>query len=131
MNAITKVNKERLVCKRELKKRGWSSEMIDLLLPKPIVRPNPHSKKGKGEMYQWEFDEVLKVENSKTVYVVSASGKLLEPTDRHGRVKHLLRDGKARVITKKPFTIQLQYPSTEFTQHENKTQKQQPQIQAI
>ena len=72
-----------------------------------------------GAMYLWDFSKVLEVENSKNINVVSASGKLLEPTDRQGKVRHLLEKGKARVIARKPFTIQLQYASTEYTQHEN------------
>ena len=50
------------------------------------------------------------------VYVVSRSGKPLMPTERHGRVRILLRDRKARVINNKPFTIQLLYDSKEYTQ---------------
>ena len=30
------------------------------------------------------------------VYVISQSGKALMPTNRHGKVRHLLREGKAR-----------------------------------
>lgn len=38
------------------------------------------------------------------------------PTKRHGKVRRLLRDGKARVVRTEPFTIQLLYDSTEHTQ---------------
>jgi len=38
------------------------------------------------------------------------------PTKRHGKVKHMLREGKAKVIQRTPFTIQLTYDSKEFTQ---------------
>ena len=38
------------------------------------------------------------------------------PTKRHGKVKHLLREGKAKVIQRTPFTVQLTYDSKEFTQ---------------
>jgi len=38
------------------------------------------------------------------------------PTKRHGRVKHLLRGGKAKVIKRTPFTIQLLYETTGYTQ---------------
>ena len=38
------------------------------------------------------------------------------PTNRHGKVKHLLRDGRAKVIKRCPFTIQLLYQSKDFTQ---------------
>lgn len=38
------------------------------------------------------------------------------PTSRHGKVKHLLNDGKAIVVKRCPFTIQLTYDSTNHTQ---------------
>jgi len=38
------------------------------------------------------------------------------PTKRHGKVKHLLRENKAKVITRTPFTIQLLYETPEHTQ---------------
>lgn len=50
------------------------------------------------------------------VYVVSKDGQPLMPTNRHGKVKHLLRSGKAKVIRRCPFTIKLLYESTTYTQ---------------
>ena len=50
------------------------------------------------------------------VYVVSQEGKPLMPTKRHGKVKHLLRSGMAKVVCREPFTIQLNYTSSEYTQ---------------
>ncbi len=50
------------------------------------------------------------------VYVLSKSGKPLMPTKRFGKVKWLLRTKEAKVVQHKPFTIQLTYESTEFTQ---------------
>jgi hypothetical protein len=50
------------------------------------------------------------------VYVLSKEGKPLMPTNRHGKVRHLLKDGKAKVIKRTPFTIQLLYDSEEYTQ---------------
>ena len=38
------------------------------------------------------------------------------PTNRHGKVKHLLRDGKAKVIKRCPFTIKLLYEVNNYTQ---------------
>ena len=38
------------------------------------------------------------------------------PTDRHGKVRHLLKDGKAKVIKRCPFTIQLLYDSATYVQ---------------
>ena len=49
-------------------------------------------------------------------YVLSKSGKPLMPTKRLGKVRHMLKDGKARVVQRTPFTIQLTYDSKEFTQ---------------
>ena len=50
------------------------------------------------------------------VYVQNKDGKPLMPTKRHGKVKHLLRSGLAKVLQRTPFTIQLLYDSTEYTQ---------------
>lgn len=50
------------------------------------------------------------------VYVISHTGKALMPTNHHGKVKHLLREGRARVVRREPFTIQLLYNNTEYTQ---------------
>ena len=33
------------------------------------------------------------------VYVIGKNGQPLMPTNRHGKVKHLLKDGKAKVIS--------------------------------
>lgn len=38
------------------------------------------------------------------------------PTERHGKVRRMLRDGKAKVVKKNPFTIQLKYETTNYTQ---------------
>jgi 5-methylcytosine-specific restriction endonuclease McrA len=51
------------------------------------------------------------------VYVLSKQGQPLMPTNRHGKVKHLLRDGKAKVVKRCPFTIKLLYESTTHTQN--------------
>ena len=51
------------------------------------------------------------------VYVLNKNGQPLMPTNRHGKVKHLLRDGKAVVVNRCPFTIQLLYESTNHTQN--------------
>ena len=50
------------------------------------------------------------------VYVLNRDGQPLMPTNRHGKVKHLLKDGKAKVVKRCPFTIQLAYKSTNYTQ---------------
>ena len=41
------------------------------------------------------------------VYVLSINGDPLMPTERHGKVKHLLKAGKAVVVKGSPFTIKL------------------------
>ncbi len=50
------------------------------------------------------------------VYVISKSGKPLMPTEKHGKVRILLKEKKAKVVKRKPFTIQLLYETTEYTQ---------------
>lgn len=51
------------------------------------------------------------------VYVIGQNGQPLMPTNRHGKVKHLLKSGKAKVVRKCPFTIKLLYRSTNYTQN--------------
>ena len=43
------------------------------------------------------------------VYVISKSGKPLMPTKRYAKVRILLKEKKAKVVQRKPFTIQLLY----------------------
>lgn len=43
--------------------------------------------------------------------VLSKNGERLMPTIRLGKVRHLLKDGKAKIIKHHPFTIQLLYDS--------------------
>ena len=51
------------------------------------------------------------------VYVISENGQPLMPTERHGKVRRLLKEKKAIVKKRCPFTIQLQYKTaTEITQ---------------
>ena len=50
------------------------------------------------------------------VYVLNKEGKPLMPTNRHGKVKHMLRDGRAKVVRRTPFTIQLTYESENYVQ---------------
>lgn len=50
------------------------------------------------------------------VYVLDINGQSLMPTDRYGKVKHLLRSGKAVVVKRCPFTIRLLYNTTAYTQ---------------
>lgn len=50
------------------------------------------------------------------VYVLSINGTPLMPTNRHGKVRHLLKDGRAKVVKSTPFTIQLLFKTTEYVQ---------------
>lgn len=50
------------------------------------------------------------------VYVLNIDGQPLMPTTRHGKVKHLLKDGKAKVVKRCPFTIKLLYETPNCTQ---------------
>ena len=50
------------------------------------------------------------------VYVFDMDGRPLMPTQRHGKVRHLLKERKAKVVKKNPFTIKLLYDSTRSTQ---------------
>lgn len=50
------------------------------------------------------------------VYIINKDGHPLMPTSRHGKVRHLLKEGKAKVVKRCPFTIQLLYNSTNYTQ---------------
>ena len=50
------------------------------------------------------------------VYVLNQNGQPLMPTENHAKVRVLLKQGKAKVVNKCPFTIQLLYSSTNYTQ---------------
>jgi hypothetical protein len=50
------------------------------------------------------------------VYVLDKDNNPLMPTNRHGKVRHLLKDKKAKVVKRNPFTIKLLYKSTKFKQ---------------
>ena len=50
------------------------------------------------------------------VYVISKDGQPLMPTENYAKVRVLLKQGKAKVINRCPFTIQLLYSSTNYTQ---------------
>ena len=50
------------------------------------------------------------------VYVLNQNGQPLMPTENHAKVRILLKQGKAKVIHNCPFTIQLLYKTTDYTQ---------------
>ena len=51
------------------------------------------------------------------VYVLNKNGQPLMPTNRHGKVRRLLKINKAKVIKRCPFTIQLLYNTTNCIQN--------------
>ena len=50
------------------------------------------------------------------VYVLNKNGQPLMPTENHAKVRVLLKQGKAKVIKRCPFTIKLLYESKNHTQ---------------
>ena len=50
------------------------------------------------------------------IYVISNNGQPLMPTENHAKVRILLKTKKAKVIKRCPFTIQLAYDGTNYTQ---------------
>ena len=50
------------------------------------------------------------------VYIISKSGHPLMPTERTNHVQRLLNKGKARIVSKVPFVVQLKYDTEEITQ---------------
>lgn len=50
------------------------------------------------------------------VYVISKTGQPVMPTQNHAKVRLLLKSGKAKVVSRTPFTIQLTGTSKTFTQ---------------
>ena len=50
------------------------------------------------------------------VYVRSKDGNPLMPTERHGKVRRMLKEGKAKVVKANPFTVQLTYETSHYTQ---------------
>lgn len=53
------------------------------------------------------------------VYVINKNGTALMPTKRHGKVRRMLKNGQAKVVKRCPFTIQLLYDTTSYTQPVN------------
>lgn len=51
------------------------------------------------------------------IYVRNNKGNALMPTERGGRIGYLLRHGKAHVVSRVPFIVQLDYESTTYTQN--------------
>lgn len=53
------------------------------------------------------------------IYILNQNGHPLMPTENHAKVRILLKSKKAKVIKRCPFTIQLLYSSTNYTQNIN------------
>lgn len=53
------------------------------------------------------------------VYVLNRDGIPLMPTRRHGKVRKMLKNGQAKAVKRCPFTIQLLYYTTNYTQPVN------------
>ena len=51
------------------------------------------------------------------VYVLNKQGQPLMPTKNHAKVRVLLKQQKAKVVNRCPFTIQLAYDGTNYTQN--------------
>ena len=52
-----------------------------------------------------------------TIFVLNKDGEPMMPTTRPGRVRHLLKEGKAVIVKHHPFTIQLTYDSPNYRQN--------------
>lgn len=50
------------------------------------------------------------------IYVKNKDGKAIMTSERGGRIGYLLRHGKAHVVSRVPFVVQLDYDSTTYTQ---------------
>ena len=50
------------------------------------------------------------------VYVLNQDGVPIMPSENHAKVRVLLKEGRAKVVKRTPFTIQLMYSSTNYTQ---------------
>ena len=69
--------------------------------------------------YSIKSANLLRKEQASMVYVISNNGQPLMPTERHGKVRRLLKEGKAKVVKRCPFTIQLLYETDSEVQKVN------------
>ena len=51
------------------------------------------------------------------VYVLNKDGLPLMPTHKLGKVRHFLKEGRAKIVKRNPFTIQLNYECENYTQN--------------
>lgn len=52
-----------------------------------------------------------------SVAVISKNGNKLMPTNRFRHIRHMLKDGRAIIYSRKPFTVKLTYEGKEFVQN--------------
>ena len=69
-----------------------------------------------GDEHLTEKSDLQYLKVTRMVYVTNRQGKPLMPSDRHGKVRRLLKSVLAHVVRRIPFTIQLDYDTTEITQ---------------
>ncbi len=50
------------------------------------------------------------------IYILDKTGTPLMPTQRHGKIRRMLKNGEAKVIKQIPFTVQILKDTTAFTQ---------------
>ena len=51
------------------------------------------------------------------VYVLNKDGLPLMPTHKLGKVRHLLKEGRAKIVKRNPFTIKLNYECNNYVQN--------------
>ena len=61
--------------------------------------------------------EIVIMKQKTYVYILNKQGKPLMPTTRCGKVRKLLKEGKAVVVRSNPFTIRLKYDTDNLEQH--------------
>lgn len=72
-----------------------------------------------GDVNHMRISHVLSIldwNHKMKVFVISNSGERLMPTSKLGKVRHLLKAGKAKIVKHNPFTIQLLYNTPSYTQ---------------
>lgn len=50
------------------------------------------------------------------IYIISKDGQPLMPTERRGKIRRMLKSGQAKVVSRCPFTVQLQCETEKFVQ---------------
>lgn len=66
--------------------------------------------------FEVRFINFIDFSTMKTIYTRSKKNNALMPTERGGRIGYLLRHGKAHVVSRVPFVVQLDYESPTYTQ---------------